>query len=173
MTVANDKSEWDELLTQHYSSLWSYAFVLSRTHHDASDLAQETCTRAMTHSERLRDFSAEASNPSSAVKGWLLKTCRNAWISNRRSSFVRTSTALEAAADVESLERADSQALSNEVLRACLALPAEQRDAIALVNLLGHSHDDAAQILEIDRARLRYLLVQGRRAIAKSWKSSQ
>ena len=172
MSEVGDRRDLDELLTQHYPSLWSYAFVLSRTHHDASDLAQETCSRALSNSERIRHFSAGASNPSSAVKGWLLKTCRNAWISNHRSSFVRRSTVLDVAYEVAGPERADSQALSNEVLRACLALPVEQRDAIALVNLLGHSHDAAAQLLEIDKPRLRYLLVQGRRTIAKKWKSA-
>ena len=125
----------------HIETLRRYARVLTRAGQDADDLVQGALLRAY---ERRRGF-----RQGSDLRVWLMSILHNHFIDQMRAS--KSSAALEqewakvnpgfAPAEGEHVVRLE------QVRRAFLSLPPEQREALHLIAIEGLSVADAAIIL--------------------------
>jgi RNA polymerase sigma-70 factor (ECF subfamily) len=61
---------------EYLNGLYSYAMVLTRNHAEAEDLVQETYTRAIQATQKLR--------ADSNIKGWLFTILKNIWFNQLR-----------------------------------------------------------------------------------------
>jgi RNA polymerase sigma-70 factor (ECF subfamily) len=105
------------------------------------------------------------------MDSWMMKIMRNCWIDEVRSRARRAGTfapegaGLSAAPVMPSeVERA---AEADGVDRAMNLLPAEQREAIALVLVEGLSYREASELLEIPIGTLTSRLTRGRKTLAR------
>src|SRR3979490_2528344 len=71
-----DKLDFESLVSSYYSSLYQFAFSLTRTDTEASDLTQQTFYVWATKGHQLRDHSK--------VKTWLFTTLHREFLEKRR-----------------------------------------------------------------------------------------
>ena len=135
-----------------------FARVLSRDPHDADDLVQIAVERALLRAGQWR--------PGTRLDSWLFGILRNAFIDEQRS---RQRSGRVFAAEAEG-ERVGESPLEGQVelwsvQSALMRLPAEQREAIALVLVEGLSYQEAATALEVPVGTLTSRLARGRSAL--------
>jgi RNA polymerase sigma-70 factor (ECF subfamily) len=89
------------LVTEHYDSLYRYAYRLSGSHGDAEDLVQETFLIAMKKLNQVRDVAS--------VRTWLYTVLRNGYLKGiRRNAPVLIGALAEELGDIpERIEDAD------------------------------------------------------------------
>lgn len=127
-------------VTRHVGSLRRYAMVLTRNHHAAEDLVQETLAKAIA--------AAHQWEPGSDLRVWLFRILHNTHISDMRKLQVREKAKPDLAEPVTNPNptlRLEVQ----EVLEALEELPEEQRRPIILVAVEGMSYAEAAAALDI------------------------
>ena len=71
-----DKLDFESLVSRYYSSLYQFAFSLTRTETEASDLTQQTFYVWATKGHQLRDVSK--------VKTWLFTTLHREFLEKQR-----------------------------------------------------------------------------------------
>src|SRR2546423_12610529 len=102
----------EELVKEHYGSLYGYAFRLSGSCQEAEDLAQEAFCQAQLKWSQLRDVKR--------ARAWLFTILRNAYLHKVRDRKVEKALPLEDAGEIpertgEPLPQIDSRRLQ-EVL---------------------------------------------------------
>jgi RNA polymerase sigma factor (sigma-70 family) len=136
---------------------------LARDGVDADDLTQVALERALKSKSQWR--------PGTRLDAWMMKIIRNCWIDEVRRRARQAQTFLEGDAEEHSFGSAQASGAdrieSLDVDRAMNALPAEQREVIALVLVEGLAYREAAEILEIPIGTLTSRLVRGRQALAQ------
>jgi len=151
-----------ELLTL-LPRLRRFSRALARDGADADDLTQVALERALKAKDRWM--------PGTRLDAWMMKIMRNCWIDEVRSRTRRAQTfapadeaetvGIDAHADIE------RRAELNDVDRAMNALPAEQREVIALVLVEGLAYREAADLLGIPIGTLTSRLTRGRQALVQ------
>ena len=153
-----------EALGDHIDRLFRAAWALCGSREDAEDLVQETYTRVLSKKRMIG--SREDTLP------YLLAVLRNTYISSLRKRDRRPKTApLE-----ESEERLAAPAAAaplsvlaaREVFSAIAALPDDQRDALAAVDVAGLSYQEAADALEVPVGTIMSRLYRGRNRVAEA-----
>lgn len=151
-----------ELVREHIVSalprLRRFARTMTRNVADADDLVQIAVERALLRFEQWR--------PESRFESWMFGIIRNAWIDEIRSRRRQARVFLpeEFGENVgDAGDEAHTAQLSMQ--RALLALPEEQRMAVALVLIEGLSYREAADVLEIPIGTLTSRLARGREAL--------
>jgi RNA polymerase sigma-70 factor (ECF subfamily) len=157
-----NQSVFEQAVLPHLDAAYNLARWLTRNDHDAEDVAQEACLRAMRFFDGFRG---------GAVRPWLLTIVRNTYLTWLQKSKVKEMAPLEY--DVESkaanpeeqlLERVDGQ-----VLRQALdALPAEYREVIVLRELEELSYKEIAEIAGIPIGTVMSRLARARRRLQES-----
>lgn len=155
----------DQLLHQRMVAvlprLRRFALVLTRSAADADDLVQATCERAM---QRL-DGWAEGT----ALDRWLFKIAHNLHLNQRRDGANRLRLLEAHGQDLlgAGAGAADGEAWAElqEVRRAVLRLPEEQRGALVLVAVDGLSYREAAEVLEVPVGTVTSRLSRAREAL--------
>jgi RNA polymerase sigma-70 factor, ECF subfamily len=151
-------------LGDHLDRLYRAAWALCGSREDAEDLVQETYTRVL--SKRRMIGSREDTLP------YLLAVLRNTYISSLRKRDRRPRTApLE-----ESEERLAAPATATpmsvlearELFSAIAALPEDQRDVVAAVDVAGLSYQEAADTLEVPVGTVMSRLYRGRNRVAEA-----
>jgi RNA polymerase sigma-70 factor (ECF subfamily) len=145
-----------------YPRLKRFGFSLTELEDSAEDLVQHACERAL---ERFDQWT-----PGTRLDTWLYSIMYHAWIDEQRSAFYRKSAPLEYAANVEStqgLEATENQLMLDDIYRALLQLPEEQRAVLTLVCLDGLSYKEAAEILNICVGTVMSRVSRGRFALAR------
>lgn len=135
-----------------------YALVLTRHSHDAEDLVQDSLLRAHERPPALRGQSPTA---------WAMSVLHNAFVDQARK---RSSTAKREAAFASLMPQfvdapQERTVRLNQLLRAFMDLPLEQREALHLVAIEGHSYAEAAGILDIPLGTLMSRLGRARAAL--------
>lgn len=152
MLPASPKSE----IRTHIASLRRYALVLTRDHHEAEDLVQETLVKAIAKADTL--------DPSSDLRPWLFRIMHNTHVSGLRRAQVRKA----AEPDLPEPVVPDSQHRRIElqqVLDALDQLPEAQRRPIILVALEDMSYAEAARTLDVPLGTFMSRLGRGRKAL--------
>ena len=153
-----------EALGDHIDRLFRAAWALCGSREDAEDLVQETYMRVLSKKRMIG--SREDTLP------YLLAVLRNTYISSLRKRDRRPRTApLE-----ESEERLAAPAgatpmsvlAAREVFSAIAALPDDQRDALAAVDVAGLSYQEAADALEVPVGTIMSRLYRGRNRVAEA-----
>ena len=136
-----------------------FAAGLTRDRNEADDLCQTTIERAL----RSRDQWQAGSR----LDSWMYRIMRNIWIDETRAAARRGQTFLDAEHGLGvgvSGGQEDSAELEG-INRALAKLPSEQREAVLLVMVEGHSYKEAAEIVDCPVGTLNSRLVRGRDAL--------
>lgn len=141
------RDELPALLPELLPRIWAFALRLAADRHDAEDLAQRACVRAL---ERRHQW-----QPGTSALSWVFSIVHSIWIDEIRARQIRgrsriewNEALVETVAD-PSASDPSSDLLYKQVLTAVDALPDAQRVVMLLVAVEGLSYREAAEILEI------------------------
>ena len=147
----------------HLDEAYNLARWLARDRHDAEDIVQEACLRAMRGFANFRGDDGRA---------WLLTIVRNTcytWLKRRRNQEV----SMDADADIDTVQSdaADppsilTRAFETEQLKEAIEeLPLEFREAIVLKDIQGMSYREIAEITGVPIGTVMSRLSRGRRRL--------
>lgn len=143
--IATDQ-RFEALVAEHADVVWRFALSMVRDPADADDVSQETFLRAY---RSLDGFRGE-----STPRTWLLSICRNLCIDHLRRN--RPVADLDTAPDTQAdRDHADAVA-ARALLEAGLEqLPDDEREAFVLVDVLGFTGTEAAEVCAVPATTLR------------------
>jgi RNA polymerase sigma-70 factor (ECF subfamily) len=171
--VAGDAEAFGHLFARHRDRLWAVALRTMGNPHDAADGLQDGMVAAY---RRASTFRGDA-----AVTTWLHRVVVNACLDRIRAAKVRrteplpddlderrdqgsVATATGAAADPEQAAIRDER--RRALLAALATLPAEQRAALVLVDMEGHSVAEVALMLDCAEGTVKSRCARGRDRLA-------
>src|SRR5215211_2681346 len=136
-----------------------YAAVLTRNDTDADDLVHDTLVRAY---ERRQTF-----HSSGNLRAWLFSVLHNSFVDGQRRKAAEAARNREVADTVETIAPADqdSSVRLQQIQKAFLDLPEDQRAALHLVAIEGLSYQDAAGALGIPLGTLMSRIGRARAAL--------
>src|SRR3954463_15563769 len=150
-----------ETLPVHIDSLRRAARGMTRSHHDAEDLVQETLVRVLA---RPREIGPAGAGP------YLHQALRNTHVSTLRSRDRRPVLAPLEPEDSRLVAPAAGEPVEilhrREVIDAIRALPQAQREVIAAVDVVGLGYSEAATHLRIPVGTVMSRLHRGRARLA-------
>jgi len=153
-----------EVLADHLDRLYRAAWALCGSREDAEDLVQETYAKVL--SKRRVIASDDDALP------YLLTVLRNTFVSSLRTRSRRPQTAPLEDAEQRLAAPGSSSPLevmaAREVYAAIAALPADQRDVIAAVDVAGLSYAEAAETLGVPSGTVMSRLYRGRTRVAEA-----
>lgn len=147
------------------------AWVFARDDADSDDLLQKTVERTLE-----RGWSRKSGT---RLDLWMFRTMKNLWIDEmrRRRRWGRLVEPLPEEHDIGDHGSAADQISDKTELariRSMLeSLPEDQKMAVKLVLLGGHSYAEAAQILEVPEGTLTSRLARGRAALLQRYHSGR
>ena len=141
-----DLTRFEAVVLPHLDAAYTLARYLTRDPHDAEDVVQDACLRAMQH------FGGFAGEGPTSARAWLLAIVRNVAYTSRRRRRADSATEFdeavhsEAAAD-ENPERALLRQTAKESLTDALdRLAPEFREVIVLRELQGLSYKEISDV---------------------------
>jgi RNA polymerase sigma-70 factor (ECF subfamily) len=151
------------MLPEMLPRLWTFALRISGDVHDAEDLVQRACLRAL---ERVHEL-----QPDTAPLSWMFSIVHSIWINELRARSVRHRSRvdwdddfMEAVADPAASDPR-AEAIHAQIIRAVLRLPEAQRVVMLLVAVEGLSYKDAADVLGVPIGTVMSRLWRARQAI--------
>jgi RNA polymerase sigma factor (sigma-70 family) len=142
---ASQLERFETVVLPHLDAAYTLARYLTRDDHDAQDVVQEACLRALRHFGGFRGAETES------ARAWLLAIVRNTASSWRRQAGV-PATEFDEAAHSEAIadqhpEAALLHRATKESLRQAIdRLPPEFREAIILRELQGLSYKEISEV---------------------------
>ncbi|UVI32671.1 RNA polymerase sigma factor [Paenibacillus spongiae] len=154
------------LMEQYGQDVWSLAYILTKRHDLADDVAQDVFLNAYRN---IQSFRGE-----SAIKTWLLSMTRNTAINYTRTAFMRrvtltawiTSKATSPSAEHEAMELE----LSDDIWRTVLKLPLKFREVLILHGKYDLSVKEIAETLGISEGTVKSRLSRARHKVSAYWK---
>lgn len=140
--------------------LYGFAFALAQDGEQARDLVQDCALRALEARRSPRD--------EAAYRAWLFRILHNAFIDKCRKAGreVEIDAALDIADDDESGWKGDRRIVDVVTIRIAVAkLPIAHREIIALVDFVGFSYAEAANVLDIAEGTVMSRLSRARKAL--------
>jgi len=160
--LTGDTEAFGTLFTRHRDRLWAVALRTTSDPEEAADALQDAMISAF---RRAGDFRGD-----SAVTTWLHRIVVNACLDRMRRRAARPvasdEEALEAMSPHTASDPADTSGVRLDVDKALRMLPEHQRAALVLVDMLGYSVADAAQILETTVGTVKSRCARGRARLA-------
>ncbi|MEV7010204.1 RNA polymerase sigma factor SigM [Streptosporangium sp. NPDC051022] len=160
--IAGDPRAFSEIVKRHRDRMWAVALRTLGDPDEAADAVQDAFVSAYRKAE---SFRGEA-----AVTTWLHRIVVNACLDRMRRKSVRPvadDELVEAAErDAPVLDQTAEREVSMEVSAALKLLPADQRAALVLVDMMGYSVEDAAQVLEVPSGTVKSRCARGRAKLA-------
>jgi RNA polymerase sigma-70 factor (ECF subfamily) len=159
--VSGDKDAFGQLFLRHRDRLWAVAL---RTLGDADDAADALQDAMISAFRRAADFRGD-----SAVTTWLHRIVVNACLDRMRRKAARPATTGMDERTLDALARgpahpdhAAATDTSLDVLAALRTLAFEQRAALVLIDMLGYSVADAAEVLGVSPGTVKSRCARGR-----------
>lgn len=160
--VAGDSDAFGELFGRHRDRLWAVAARTLGDREEAADALQDAMIAAFQRADSFRG--------DSAVTTWLYRIVVNAALDRMRRRAARPTTACQYEETLDALATggqslADPSASSDtaiDVRAALQQLVPEQQAALVLVDMLGFSVADAAQVLGISEGTVKSRAARGR-----------
>jgi RNA polymerase sigma-70 factor (ECF subfamily) len=151
------------MLPEMLPRLWAFALRISRDRHDAEDLVQRACVRALERSHQLR--------PDTSPLSWMFSIVHSTWINELRARNVRSRSSmewddsfLETVAD-PSARTPETDVMNGQILSAVERLPEAQRIVMLLVTVEGLTYNEAAKVLDVPIGTIMSRLARARKAI--------
>jgi RNA polymerase sigma-70 factor (ECF subfamily) len=151
------------MLPEMLPRLWAFALRISRDRHDAEDLVQRACVRALERSHQLR--------PDTSPLSWMFSIVHSTWINELRARNVRSRSSmewddsfLETVAD-PSARTPETDVMNGQILSAVERLPEAQRIVMILVTVEGLTYNEAAKVLDVPIGTIMSRLARARQAI--------
>ncbi|SRR5258705_8638469 len=167
MSAADLSSMLPELLPK----LWAFALRISRDQHDAEDLVQRACLRALERAHQLQ--------PDTSPLSWMYSIVHTTWINELRARRVRSRTStdwddiyLETVAD-PAASNPEADVMNQQIVRAVDQLPDAQRAVMLLVAVEGLSYHEAARILDVPIGTVMSRLSRARQAVGSQFGTRQ
>lgn len=147
--------DFEQIVSHHYEPLYKFAFSLTRTEADASDLTQQTFYTWATKGHQLRDRSK--------VKSWLFTTLHREFLNTRRRAVRFPHIELsDANPELPTISLEIANTLDSARLLQFLAQVQEPyRAALNLFYTEDYSYQEIADILEIPIGTVRSRLSRG------------
>jgi len=143
--------------------LWAFALRISGDRHDAEDLVQLACVRAL---ERTHQLQADTSPLS-----WMFSIVHTTWINEVRSRNVRSrsrqdwnDSIIESVTD-PTAQTPENDLMHKQILAAVNNLPDGQREVMLLVAVERFTYKEAAEILEVPIGTVMSRLSRARQTI--------
>ncbi|WP_433498779.1 RNA polymerase sigma factor SigM [Sphaerimonospora sp. CA-214678] len=156
--VGGDPHAFSEIVKRHRDRMWAVALRTLGDPDEAADAVQDAFVSAYRKAE---SFRGEA-----AVTTWLHRIVVNACLDRMRRKTIRPvadDELIEAAErDAQLTDQAGERDVSLEVTAALKQLPADQRAALVLVDMMGYSVDDAAAVLGVPAGTVKSRCARGR-----------
>lgn len=156
-----ETSAYDQLVAGYQDRVYSLAYRVTGNREDAWDAAQEAFLKAYRN---LRTFRG-----SSAFSTWLHRIAVNAALDIVRRRPHQPPVPLEMELSDSAVEDPGERVVQHDVQqrihRAIAGLPVEQRTAIVLRELHGHSYDEIAATLQIPLGTVRSRISRAREAL--------
>ncbi|MFC5823203.1 RNA polymerase sigma factor SigM [Nonomuraea insulae] len=160
--INGDPHAFSEIVKRHRDRMWAVALRTLGDPDEAADAVQDAFVSAY---RKAATFRGEA-----AVTTWLHRIVVNACLDRMRRKSVRP------VADDELIEAAERETplpdqtvereVSMEVSAALKMLPTDQRAALVLVDMMGYSVEDAAQVLQVPSGTVKSRCARGRAKLA-------
>ena len=148
--------EFGELVAEHYTPLYKFAFSLTRAEADASDFTQQAFYLWATKGHQLRERSK--------VKTWLFTTLHRIFLEARRRQTRFPHHTLDEVAPEDlpaSSSSLDSHMDSADVLRALARVDEGYQGAVALFYLEDCSYKEIAEILQVAEGTVKSRIARG------------
>jgi RNA polymerase sigma-70 factor (ECF subfamily) len=161
-----DPAAWRALFTARAGQIYRWAVLQGLSPAEAEDCAQEVLATA---ARRIGDCRAEE-----ALTSWLYQITRRVAANTRRLAWMKHlvsgSRPLEPAFDQE-----ESRDLELELsVRGCLErLPKKQAEVLVLLDIEGHTREEAAEMLEVPPGTVASRLRLAREGFRKVWEETQ
>ena len=161
MTTENLSTALPALLPR----LWRFALRLAVNHHDAEDLVQRACVRALERRDQLQ--------PGTSVLSWLFSIVHTVWLNEVRARQIRSRASMQWSDELgDTLAGAaalnpESQAMHRQVVAAVEQLPDAQRAVMLLVAVEGLSYREAAEALDVPIGTVMSRLARARLTIGR------
>jgi RNA polymerase sigma-70 factor (ECF subfamily) len=158
-----DPHAFAELVQRHRDRMWAVALRTLGDPEEAADALQDAFLSAYRAVGRFR---GEA-----AVTTWLHRIVVNACLDRLRRQSIRPAVPMgdDATLDAVAPKNADPTALHEvalDVTAALRKLPAEQRAALILVDMMGYGVDEAARVLDVPNGTIKSRCARGRARLA-------
>ena len=146
--------------------LYGYAFSLAGNHHQAEDLVQECAVRALSAKNTPRD--------ERAYRAWLFRILRNAFLDQTRHNKVAVSATDDEIfpPDTEFWQGNERFITVLTVKLEMAKLPRRQREIIALIDIVGLSYAETAQLLDVPIGTVMSRISRARRMLLDAIGSS-
>jgi len=163
--AASVRLSFDEVVLPHLDAAYNLARWLVRNTHDAEDVVQEACLRAVKFFEGYQGGDA---------RSWLLRIVRNtsySFLEKRRPAD--SAQEFDESIHLPSAEKPNAEALllrsvENQALQVALEeLPIAFREALVLRELEGLSYKEIAEVMEIPIGTVMSSLARGRAQLRK------
>ncbi|HEV8543147.1 MAG TPA: RNA polymerase sigma factor [Verrucomicrobiae bacterium] len=151
----SQETEFQRLVDQHYSSLYRFAFSLTRQESDACDLTQETFYIWARKGHQVRD--------ERKVKSWLFTTLHREYLQkHRRISRFPEIELTAAEPELPEISAATPERFDREsVLGALGKLDQNFRSVLALFYLEDYSYPEIAEVLNIPLGTVKSRISRG------------
>jgi RNA polymerase sigma-70 factor (ECF subfamily) len=140
-------SDLPHILPALLPRLWKFALRLSGDQHDAEDLVQRSCIRALERAHQLQ--------PDTNPLSWMFSIVHTTWLNEVRQRAVRGryridwhESLLETAED-SAVGTPEMHLMNQRLIRAVASLPEKQRVVLLLVGVEGMTYHEAAQTLGV------------------------
>lgn len=145
--------------------LWRFALRLAGDRHDAEDLLQRTCVRALERREQVQ--------AGTSLLSWMFRVMHTVWLNELRSRQIRSRSSLEWSDEMvetiadPSASNPETVSLHREIIAAVNALPDAQRVVMLLVAVEGFSYRDAAEVLDLPIGTVMSRLARARMTVGE------
>ncbi|HYT78560.1 MAG TPA: sigma-70 family RNA polymerase sigma factor [Actinomycetota bacterium] len=143
--------EFEVFFLEHHEPLFRALWLVTRNRHEAEEVMQDAFLRLL---ERWPEIQA-AEN----LDGYLYRTAMNVFRSRLRRASVALRKAIRQLPSDDQLSEIEDR---DAVIRALAPLPARQRAAVVLMDVLGLSSAQAGEALGISAVTVRVLAARGR-----------
>jgi RNA polymerase sigma-70 factor (ECF subfamily) len=151
------------MLPEMLPRLWAFALRISGDKHDAEDLVQRACLRALERSHQLQ--------PETSPLSWMFSIVQSIWINELQARSVRgrlnmewDDSFLETVADPR-VRTPETHVMHVQIVSAVERLPQAQRVVMLLVAVEGLTYKEAAEVLDVPIGTIMSRLARARQAI--------
>jgi RNA polymerase sigma-70 factor (ECF subfamily) len=147
--------------------LWRFALRLAGDRHEAEDLVQRACVRALERRHQLR--------PGTATLSWMFSIVHSIWLNEVRARKIRSHGRIQWSEGLTEMvadqlaSDPETSVLHQQIVSAVESLPDLQRAVMLLVAVEGMSYREAATVLEVPIGTVMSRLARARLTIGEAF----